>query len=131
MSTGFDAETAVRILSAVLGQTGGAETAIGQLGSLPGAGYTPAQPGGFLRRAEASRLSLGDHAFSAPGRAGTQLQVSHVVRGVALQTRTLGPADAAQALVEGLQQLIHSSGPDTAEAVEAALYGLAVASGLG
>lgn len=130
MSEGLDSAEAVRVLTAVLGQTGGAETVIGQLGSLPGADHTPAQSAGFLRRSEPSRLGLGDHSFSAPGKAGTQLQVSHVVRGVALQTRTLGPADAAQALVDGLRQLIDISGPDTADAVEAALYGLAVAAGL-
>ncbi|HEX3812344.1 MAG TPA: DUF5073 family protein [Mycobacteriales bacterium] len=130
MSAGLDSGETVRVLTAVLGQTGGAETVIGQLGALPGADYTPPQPGGFLRRAEPSRLGLGDRAFSAPGKAGTQLQVSHVVRGIALQTKTLGPADAAESLVDGLRQLIESSGPDTADAVEAAIYGLAVAAGL-
>ena len=126
----FDAQTALRVLTAVLGQAGGGETVIGQLGALPGADFRPGAAGGFLRRSEPSRLTLGDHAFSAPGKAGTQLQVSHVVRGVALQTKMLGPTEAARTLVEGLQQLIAAGTAETAEAIEASLYGLAVAAGL-
>jgi hypothetical protein len=121
---------ALRVLTAALSQNGGGETVIGQLGGLPGAVFVPAQPGGLFRRGEPSRLTLGDHAYSTGGKVGAQLQVSHVVRGVALQTRTLGPAEAAKSLVDGLQQLIDSGIPDVAEAVEAALYGLAVAIGL-
>lgn len=121
---------ALRVLTAALSQSGGGETVIGQLGSLPGAQFVPAQPGGLFRRGEPSRLTLGDHAYSTAGKVGAQLQVSHVVRGVALQTRTLGPAEAAKSLVDGLQQLIDSGIPDAAEAIEAALYGLAVAIGL-
>jgi hypothetical protein len=121
---------ALRVLTAALSQSGGGETVIGQLGSLPGAQFVPAQPGGLFRRGEPSRLTLGDHAYSTAGKVGAQLQVSHVVRGVALQTRTLGPAEAAKSLVDGLQQLIDSGIPDVAEAIEAALYGLAVAIGL-
>jgi hypothetical protein len=127
----IDEEGAVRVLTAVLNQPGGGETVLGQLGSLPGVDYTPPRPGGLLRRAEPSRLVLGDQAFQAPARVGTQLQVSHFVRGVALQTRVLGPTDAARALVDGLRQLIANSGGDTREAVDAALYGLAGAAGLG
>lgn len=121
---------ALRVLTAALSQNGGGETVINQLGTLPGAEFVPAQPGGLFRRGEPSRLTLGDHAYTTAGKVGAQLQVSHVVRGVALQTRTLGPADAARSLVDGLQQLIDSGIPDVTEAIEAALYGLAVAIGL-
>ncbi|HVX46209.1 MAG TPA: DUF5073 family protein [Mycobacteriales bacterium] len=126
----FDPEHARAVLQEVLEQPGGGRTVIEQLSGLPGATFSAAEPKRLLRAGRPARLVLGDQAFSEPdARAATQLQVSHVVRDVTLQTRVLGPADAAAALVDALGQLLAAGGPDTLDAIDAALYGLEHASG--
>lgn len=127
---GIDAARAREVLAAILGQPGGAETVLTQLGSVPGAAFVPAEPGKRFRRAVLSRLAMADRVFSPAEEVGTRLRVSHVVRGVALQTTDLGPVDAASALVDSLTELVTSGGPAVRDAADAALYGLAVSAGL-
>jgi len=127
---GFDPDQALRVITAVLRQPGGGETVLGALGVVPGVVYQEAMPGRFLRSARPSRLVVDDYAFVATV-GDDRLQVSHVVRGVALQTERQSAVEAARAVVDALQRLIDERGTATRDGADVALYGLAVMVGLG
>jgi hypothetical protein len=123
---GSGTERAATLLAAALTRTG-SPAVLALLGSVPGTRYTEPTPGRLFRKAEPARLGVGDWTFTAADRG--QLEVEHVVRGIALNRRLLPPAAAAESLADAIAQHAAVGGPDVVDAVEGVLYGLAQVGG--
>lgn len=119
----FDADRAAATIEAVLRQPQGAALVLDSLARIPGVTLLAGRPGGLFRRAEPARLQLGDWHFTA---LGDGLQVRHVVRGVAVQTDTPAPREAAARLAAELLTSADRHGDDADLETQSALYGLSV-----
>ena len=123
-------DDAVGVLTAAFSQPGGAQTVLGSLGEVSGLDYQAATSGRLFRSGTPAALTVGDWAFVAAEPNGVRVQVRHVVRGVPLQTASVGPAEAGRKLASELFRAVAEQGAQASLELQSALYGIAVVVGL-
>jgi hypothetical protein len=119
-------EQAAAVLAAALGAGPGTDSVLAGFAGLPGMAFRPARGGGLLRRGEPAGLEVGAWRFVG----GPRLTVVHVVRGVALKTTVVGPAEGGRLLADAVLDAADEHGPLAVDQVQALLHGMAVVHGL-
>lgn len=125
MTEAFSVEQAGAVLTSALSAPGSGASVLQSFADVPSLTFTPAQPHGWLRRGAPARLDAGQWRFVAVEPGGTRMQVSHVVRGIALDSRLAGPAEAGPALAAAVLESARGYGPQAVAAAQAILYGIA------